>query len=414
MSAGFERFVAGRYLRSRRRGGFISVIAWVSFLGIMLGVATLIIVMAVMNGFRADLLDRILGVGGHAIIYADTDEFADEEALKKRLLTIDGVERVSVFMQNTALASAHDTIRGVVVRGMKPEEMQKMQAISDNLREGSLEEIASENAIAIGAGLAQEMRLAIGDTLALIAPAGATTPFGVVPSVRSFPIAAIFQIGMSEFDKSLILLPLAEAQALFGQGSARARMEVILDEADRIDSLQPALQNALANEGQIVNWKQSNATLTSALVVERNVMFLILTLILLIAALNIVSGLVMLVKEKTRDIAVLRTMGAGKYAIMRIFFLAGATIGVVGTFFGLVLGILFCVYIEKIRAFLTWLTGAELFPAEIYYLSQLPVRMETKEVLLVIIIALGLSFLSTLYPAWKAASMTPVEGLRNE
>ena len=406
--------IAGRYLRARRRDSFISVIAGISFLGIMLGVATLIVVMAVMTGFRADLLDRILGVNGHATIRSFESHFTDRDALIDRLERLDGVVMATPLVDGQAMLSAGEAVRGILVRGLPIEKLKKLPSLDGHIIDGSLDALSAKGRIAIGARLAERHGFRVGDRLSVISPRGTVTPFGTAPRLKQFEIAAIFRIGLSEYDLNFAFVSLGAAAQFFGLDENQGAVDVILDDPDRIEALAPALRAAAGEGHYLIDWKQANSTLAGALEVERNVMFLILTMILLVAALNIISGLVMLVRDKGRDIAVLRSMGASRGMVMRVFFLTGASIGVVGTLAGVGLGTLFCAYIEEIRQFLIWATGANLFPAEVYFLERMPALVLTKDLLQVTGMALTLSFLSTLYPAWRAASTEPVEALRNE
>ncbi len=419
MSAPFgllEWHIVGRYLRARRQEGFISFIALISFIGIMLGVATLIVVMAVMNGFRADLLDRILGVSGHALVRNAQIELENADALIEKLTAIEGVKSASPMLDGQAMISLHKgrVVRGVMIRGMPIDKFAYLPALAGRIEQGALADLADQKSIAIGVRLAENYGIGLGDKVTLITPQGTITPFGMVPLVKSYRVRAVFNIGLSDYDSGVVLLPLAATQQLFGRDEKAGVIEVMFDDPEKVDSIAPLIREAVGNEFRVTDWKRSNATLSGALEVERNVMFLILTLILLVASLNIVSGLVMLVRDKGRDIAVMRSMGAHRGMILRIFFLTGASIGVAGTLFGVLLGVIFCTYIEEIRQFLIWITGAEIFSAEIYFLDKMPARMELPEVMSVVIMALVLSFISTLYPAWRAARMQPVEALRYE
>lgn len=410
----YEWLLAARYIRSRRRESVISVISWVSFLGIMLGVATLIIVMAVMNGFRDDLLSRILGVSGHATVHSISASYDDIYRVQAALDGVEGVVRVTPLLETQVMVSSGPQARGAVIRGLPQDKLETFPILADNILEGSLQDLARGNRIAVGARLAQRFGLEVGMPLALISPKGIVTPFGTAPRLKSYTVAAVFEVGVSEYDLSFLFTNAQTLSELSGQGLDSAALEVVVDDPDKIRELRADLEVASPEDVYVVDWMQANATLSGALKVERNVMFLILTLILLVAALNIVSGLVMLVKDKGRDIAVLRTMGVSRGSIMRIFLIAGASIGMTGIFAGLILGIVFCDNIEAIRQFITYLTGAELFPAEVYFLRELPATVVLEEVVAVVMMALGLSFASTLYPAWRAARLEPVEALRNE
>jgi lipoprotein-releasing system permease protein len=403
-----------RYLRARRKEGFISVIAGFSFLGIMLGVATLIIVMAVMNGFRQELLTKILGLNGHLLIQPLESPLTDYAAVADRVSKVPGIYLAAPLVEGQALASSPFNASGVVVRGMRGADLMKLTQVSKNIKQGTLAGFDDGQGIAIGARLAEQLSVRAGDNLTLVAPRGAVTPMGTTPRIKAYKIAAVFEIGMSEYDSAFVFMPLTEAQAYFNRAGDVTAIEVYTDDPDRIDSFRKAVTDAAGRPIYMVDWRQRNATFFNALQVERNVMFLILTLIVLVAALNIVSGLIMLVKDKGSDIAILRTMGATQGAIMRVFLITGAAIGVVGTGVGFVIGVIVCAYIEDIRRFLSWLTNTELFSPELYFLSQLPAHMNVKETGAVVVMALGLSLLATLYPSWRAARLDPVEALRYE
>jgi lipoprotein-releasing system permease protein len=413
--APFEWLLAGRYLRSRRKEAFISVIAGFSFLGIMLGVATLVIVMAVMNGFRAELLNKILGVNGHVVLQPVDTAFTDYEEVAARVSQVPGVTAAIPLVEGQALASGPaGGGSGVLVRGLRGEDLAHVAGLVDNLRNGDLSDFDETDGVAIGSRLAQNLGLFAGDQITLVSPRGAVTPMGVAPRIKAYPIDAIFEIGMSEYDASLVFMPLEEAQAYFNQGDAVGAIELFVRDPDRVGALRPAIEAAAGRPVFTTDWRQRNVTFFAALEVERNVMFLILTLIVLVAALNIISGLTMLVKDKGRDIAILRTMGATRGSIMRVFFITGASIGTVGTLAGLILGIIVNLNIEQLRQFIAWLTRTELFVPELYYLTELPAEMDVGETAAVVLMALALSFLATAYPAWRAARLDPVEALRYE
>ncbi|HHV67504.1 MULTISPECIES: lipoprotein-releasing ABC transporter permease subunit [Brucella] len=411
----FERMIAWRYLRARRRETFISVIAGFSFTGIMLGVATLIIVMAVMNGFRAELLSRILGINGHLImqpIDRPLDDYAD---LIKRIDGISGIRFAIPVVEGQALVQGNiGAGNGALIRGLREEDLEKLKLVSGNIRQGTLKGFDQAGGVAIGTRMAENLGLSIGDTLRVISPDGDVTPFGVNPRVKAYPIVAIFEIGMSEYDSSIVMMPLSEAQLFFNQEGKVQSLEIFVDNPDKVDAMRAPVEEAAGRQLSLVDWRQRNQTFFSALEVERNVMFMILTLIVLVAALNIISGLIMLVKDKGHDIAILRTMGATRGAVMRIFLMTGAAIGVTGTVAGVVLGVVVCLNVERIREFFSWLSGTTLFNPELYFLSQLPAKMDPGETISVIVMALVLSFIATIFPAWRAAKLDPVEALRYE
>ena len=413
--APFELMLAGRYLRARRRESFISVISGFSLVGIALGVATLIIVMAVMNGFRIELMDRVLGVNGHIMVYGIRDgRLYDFDAIAQLVDSIDGVERVAPIIQGQVMASANNFSSGVLVRGVRESDLKELKVISEKILLGTLDDFDQSSGIAIGSRLAQNLGINLGSLVTLISPKGAVTPFGVTPRVKSYSVVAIFEIGMSEYDASFIFMPFNEAQLYFNSENAATALEVMVDNPDNVGHYRAVLQAELDPQARILDWKQTNSTFVSALEVERNVMFLILTLIILVAVLNIISGLIMLVKDKSHDIAILRSMGATRGAVMRVFFIAGSAIGVVGTLFGFLIGVVFCQNIETLRRWLSDLTDTELFSPEVYFLATMPAEMVPNEVAAIVAMALGLSFFATLYPSWRAARLDPVEALRNE
>lgn len=412
--AAFEWMIAQRYLRARRKEGFISVIAGFSFIGIMLGVATLIIVLSVMNGFRNELFDKILGLNGHVVIHSITGRFTDFEDVAARLRKVEGVKRVMPLIEGQAMVSTTSLANGALIRGLSEKSLKSLSAVSENVRAGTFDKFDNGKGIAMGTRLANQLRVKVGDKVTLVAPRGATTPFGTAPRVKRYNLGAIFEMGMSEYDNTIIFMPLEEAQRYFNQRQSVSVLEVVVDHPDRVGQLRPAILEAGGSSIYVTDWRQRNASFFSALQVERNVMFLILTLIVLVASLNIISGLIMLVKDKGADIAILRTMGASRGTIMRVFFITGASIGVVGTLAGLILGIVVCLNIETIRQFVSYLTSTNLFSPELYYLSQLPSEINVNEVITVVLMALGLSVIATLYPSWRASRLDPVEALRYE
>ncbi len=411
----FERMVAWRYLRSKRKETVISVIASISFLGIMLGVATLIVVMAVMNGFRTELLTRILGINGHLVVQPIDMPLEDFAAVAGRINGVDGVKYAIPFVDGQVLASGNvGAGTGALVRGVRGEDLGKLEVVAGNIKEGSIVGFDASEGVAIGKRMADSLGLVLGEIVTLVAPEGDVTPLGTTPRVKGYPVVAVFEVGMSEFDASVIFMPFAEAQLYFNMEGRAQTIEVFVDDPDGIDSLREPVETAAQRQIFLSDWRQRNQTFFSALQVERNVMFMILTLIVLVAALNIISGLIMLVKDKGRDIAILRTMGASRGAILRIFLMTGAAIGVTGTLAGVLLGILICLNVESIRQFFSWVSGAVLFNPELYFLSQLPAKMDPGETVSVILMALVLSFIATIFPAWRAAKLDPVEALRYE
>ncbi|TMJ33834.1 MAG: lipoprotein-releasing ABC transporter permease subunit [Alphaproteobacteria bacterium] len=412
--APFEWLLSLRYLRARRQEGFISVNAAFSFLGIMLGVATLIIVMAVMNGFRKELLDKILGLNGHLLIQPLESPLTDWKDVADRVGKVDGIKLAAPIVEGQALASSPFSAAGVLARGVRAADLLKLPSIANNIRQGTLEGFDEGQGVAIGRRLADQLSLRAGDNVTLVAPRGAVTPMGTTPRIKSYKVAAVFEIGMSEYDAAFVFMPLVEAQAYFNRSGDVTAIEVYTDNPDRIDRSRKLVAEAANRPIFMVDWRQRNATFFNALQVERNVMFLILTIIVIVAAFNITSGLIMLVKDKGRDIGILRTMGVTQGAIMRVFMMTGASVGVVGTFVGFLLALLVCLNIESIRRFVSWLTNTELFSPELYFLSKLPADLDAGETTAVVVMALALSLLATLYPAWRAARLDPVEALRYE
>jgi lipoprotein-releasing system permease protein len=412
--AAFEWMIALRYLRARRTESFVSVISGFSLVGIALGVATLIIVMSVMNGFRHELLSKILGLQGHIIVQGVGGNLADFDAITAKVRAVPGVTRAAPIVDGQALASGGGLSPGVVVRGIRGNDLRQLATVASTLSPRALDGFHGGDGVIIGARLARRLGIGPGGSITLIAPRGNVTPFGVTPRIKTYTVAGTFEIGMNEYDQSYVFMPLDEAQLYFNMGSTVTGLEVMVGDPDAVNSMIGPIAEAAGPYARVLSWQSISSSLFEALEVERNVMFLILTLIILVAALNIVSGLIMLVKDKSADIAILRTMGATRGAVMRVFLIAGASIGVIGTILGFVIGVVFCSNIESIRQFLSSLTGTNLFNPEIYFLSRMPAEMDPGEVIAVVLMALGLTFLATLYPSWRAARLDPVEALRYE
>lgn len=409
-----EKMLAFRYLKSRKRTGFVSVIAGFSFLGIMLGVATLIIVMSVMNGFRAELMGRVLGLNGHLGVYpawGSTLDGYEEKAAK--MVQIEGVSQVIPVVDGQVMASSPETSTGVMVRGMPAADFKKRPILMEKYRGMDLAEFDG-SAVIMGYRLAQKMALRPGDTVTLVSPKGNITAFGTIPKMKSYTVVGVFDTGMFEYDGNFIFMPLSEAQKFFMTGDKVSHLEVFASSMDQVTPIIEKAFDQMDQEAQVYDWRHSNQAFFNAVEVERNVMFLILTLIIVVAAFNMISGLIMLVQDKAKDIAILRTMGMSKGGIQRVFLMSGLTVGVVGTFAGLALGLLFSYNIDAIKQFLESLSGTQLFSAEIYFLSKLPAKVDLTEVVVVVSMSLVLALLATLYPSWKASKTDPVEALRYE
>ena len=410
-----ETMLALRYIRARRSEGFISVIAWFSLLGITLGVATLIIVMSVMNGFRTELINRILGLNGHLAIYQSTSTgIEDYHQLTLKLTEWPGVVAVTPQVEGQVMASVNGNNLGAVVRGVIWSDLAARKPLWSSLDDAEIAAFRDDKAVLIGKTMAFNLGLRVGDTMTILAPRGRATAFGTLPVRRNVKIGGIFDVGMYEYDSAFIFMPLDISQAFFGLDDSVTGIELYARNPLQIQQMKGAISAELGTDKRVFDWRDRNASFLNALAVERNVMFLILTLIILVAAFNIISSMIMLVRSKQADIAVLRAMGAGRLSLMRVFLLTGSSIGIVGTLVGTLVGLAFCWNIDAIKQAIEGLSGAELFAAEIYFLSKLPAVVDMREVVMVIAMALGLTLLASIYPAWRAARIAPAEVLRYE
>ena len=417
MFSKLERKIAFRYLGAKRRG-FGSVISWVSLIGIMLGVATLIVVMSVMGGFHDTLLGRIIGMNGHVVVYHQDGAISDFDFLIDKMnqnkVVSTHATAIVPIAEGQVMATANGNNTGAMIRGIRMNDLQKKTNSGTRIYGKPLDGIQDGELVA-GASLTRALHVTMGDNISLVSANAATpTPFGSMPRIMSYPVMSSFFMGMYEYDSGYIFMPLETAQKYLNIGNAVTHIDVFLKNPEDTTAVQKSLLELLPDGFVVRDWRELNRGFVGALQVESNVMFLILMLIVIVAAFNIISSLVMLVKDKNKDIAVLRTFGVSRKSMMRIFILCGSSIGVIGTFFGTIFGVLIAIYIEPIRQFVQMITGRDLFPAELYYLSELPSKLELSSVAGIAVLAIALSFLATLYPAWKAANTDPVEVLRNE
>ncbi|MDA9674417.1 lipoprotein-releasing ABC transporter permease subunit [Alphaproteobacteria bacterium] len=410
-----ERMIAFRYIKSRRVEGFISISAWFSLLGIMLGVATLIVVMSVMNGFRTELVDRILGINGHLIIYSKNERaIPNYTKIINKILDTPNVVAVTAHLEGQALAKNKNSISGVIIRGSKWSDLAAKKILWKSLNQSTISNFKDKQNIIMGYRLGQKLNLKVGDYISLISPNGMETALGVLPVNQNFKIGGFFDMGMYEYDNNFIFIPWKKAELFLSTNNIAHGIEVFLKDQKLTSSVNLQLQSKLNKNLIVIDWKKRNSSFMNALAVEKNVMFVILTLIILVAAFNIISSMIMLVQTKKADIALMRTMGASQYLIIKVFMLTGSIIGFLGTFFGVLLGVFVSMNIEKIRQLITSIFGQELFSAEIYFLSKLPSNININEVLIVICISIFLTLLASIFPAWKASKISPAEALRYE
>ena len=418
MFSAWERSIAFRYLLTKRRNGGVALISLISFSAIMLAVAALIIIMSIMNGFRHDLSSKILGFNGHAFVVGGAMSPEGRAAAIRRIRAVPGVIEAEPVIESQALVQGPIAAAGAVVRGADPADLRATTIIAGNLKRGSLRGFGQGedggDEVLVGDKLAESLGVSVGDPISIISPSGGDTAFGTLPPRKTYTVGAIFSVGMSEYDQTFIYMPLTQAQLFFGRGQAVDFIEVKFDDPDKAMKMRGVLAQAAGPGSEVTDWTEKNQAYFGALEVERNVMRFIFMFIVALAALNIISGLVMLVKNKGRDIAILRTMGAGQGAILRIFFMSGAMIGLAGTAAGLLFGLLFCWNINAIQAFIEWVTGAQIFNSDIYFLSHVPERIDWNEVVAVTIWSLGAAFIFTLLPAWRASRLDPVDALRYE
>ena len=407
--------IAFRYIKSRRVEGFISISAWFSLLGIMLGVATLIVVMSVMNGFRTELVDRILGINGHLIIYSKNERtIPNYTKIINKILDTPNVVAVTAHLEGQALAKNKNSISGVIIRGSKWSDLAAKKLLWKSLNQSTISNFKDKQNIIMGYRLGQKLNLKVGDFVSLISPNGMETALGVLPVNQNFKIGGFFDIGMYEYDNNFIFIPWKKAELFLSTNNVAHGIEVFLKDQKLTSSVNLQLQSKLNKNLIVIDWKKRNSSFMNALAVEKNVMFVILTLIILVAAFNIISSMIMLVQTKKADIALMRTMGASQYLIIKVFMLTGSIIGFLGTFVGVLLGVFVSMNIEKIRQLITSMFGQELFSAEIYFLSKLPSNININEVLIVICISIFLTLLASIFPAWKASKISPAEALRYE
>ena len=411
----YERMIAKRYLLPGKGEGFIFLVAGISLFAVMLGVAALIIVMSVMNGFRAELFDKIVGLNGHAVVQGYGGKLNDWRDVLAEARKTPGVTSATPLIEQPLMASADGRVEGVLVRGMDVKDITGNPTIAGNVVQGDLRSLQPEsNNVAIGARLAESLGVRVGSQISLISPQGLTTPFGSVPRIVSYQVAAIIEVGVYDYDKAFVVMPMQDAQILLLMGDAVGMIEVETVDADKVGQILAPLAEKVAGSAVISDWKAMNSQLFEALAVERVAMFVVLSIIILVAVFNILSSLIMLVRAKSRDIAILRTMGATRAGLIKIFVTVGVTIGALGIVAGMILGAIFLFFRQSVVNFIQLVTGQNLWDPSIRFLTELPAKTDPFEVLGICAMALVFSFLATLYPAFKAASTDPVQVLRYE
>jgi lipoprotein-releasing system permease protein len=411
----YERLIARRYLLPGKGEGFIFLVASISLVAVMLGVAALIIVMSVMNGFRAELFEKIVGLNGHAVIQGYGGRLPDWQEIVRQARATPGVTAAVPLIEQPLMASYDGRVEGVLVRGMRRSDILTNPTLKGKVVSGRLESLRpGVDNVAIGARLAEALGAQVGGQISLISPEGRTTPFGTVPRIVSYTVSAIFEVGVYDYDKAFVLMPIENAQTFLMLGNAVGMVEVETEDADRVGEILAPLAAQVAGRAVVADWRMMNSAIFEALAVERVAMFVVLSLIILVAVFNILSSLIMLVRAKTRDIAILRTMGATRHGLVKIFMTVGTTIGALGTVTGLILGAVALYFRQPVVNFVQIVTGQNLWDPSIRFLTELPAKVDPFEVAAVVIMAMAFSFLATLYPAFKAASTDPVQVLRYE